>query len=147
MTNFLTIIAFISKLRQSLEFLSHTASWNYFYLVFYKRNKSRSALDKQWGLRLSTPMQSLYTIRIWAASPVEALGVQVDNAEAASLVCDLGLRGPHCTHLLKNINWAPLCSRYSVRCWAFNERWQTSNLLELTCRWKTGTEANDMHKT
>ena len=145
MTNFLTITAFISKLRQSLEFLSHTASWNYFYLVFYKRNKSRSVLDKQWGLRLSTPLQNFHTIIIWAASPGEALRAQVDNKEAASLIHDLSLTGPHCAHSLHKYHWVPLCSGYSVGCWAFNAHRETSSLLELTIRWGTGAEANDMH--
>ena len=91
------------------------ASWNYFYLVFYKRNKSRSVLDKQWGLRLSTPLQNPHTIRIWASS----LGPVSYRGMIRSLPLWSGAwawNGPSLHFYSIKIYWAPLCSRYGVRC-------------------------------
>lgn len=124
MANFLTITVFISELRQSLEFLSHVVSWNYFYLVFYKRNKSRSVSDKQWDMRLSTPLQSMHTIRIWRARPAGALQVPATEQTMRGLPLwsvAWAWEGPTVHIHAININWAPLCSWYGMRCWACKE--------------------------
>lgn len=148
MTNFLTITAFIQDLRQSLEFLSHMASWNYFYLVFYRRKKSRSVLidSEIWAQHSFAKPSDHQNLR--SQSRRGPGSYRVGQKEAAPLLSSLGLRGPHCTHHSINIYQASLCSRFGVKCQAPNEDSRvSSNLLEPIISRKIGAEADDMHTT
>lgn len=146
--NFLTIMAFIWDLRQGLEFLRYIGSWNYFYLVFYRRKKSRSVLinSEIWVQQHSAKPSDHQNLS--SPSRQGLVSYRVGKKETVPLVYGLGLQGPHCTHQPINIYRALWCSRYGVRCWAHNEDSRvSSNLLEHIISWKTGAEANDIHVT